>query len=103
MEVLFTAASFFHAARKIWPTRLVHFREEATRREINRGRHAMRRSNRSKARRTDEAGRTRGLPVAGEVLRSLRLARKWTQSAAAERADISDRLIRKAESGGPID
>jgi len=40
--------------------------------------------------------------VDGELLRELRIARGWSQSEAASRADVSDRLIRKAESGGPI-
>lgn len=46
--------------------------------------------------------RRRSFAVDGELLRELRLARGWSQSEAAIRADVSDRLIRKAEGGGPI-
>ena len=52
--------------------------------------------------RDDSPGRGRGrrsFAVRGELLRSLRLARGWSQSEAARRADLSDRLIRKAEKG----
>lgn len=51
----------------------------------------------------DLISRARGLPVKGELLRSLRLARSLTQRKAAERAGICDRLIRKAENGGPLE
>lgn len=47
--------------------------------------------------------RARGLPVAGELLRSLTVARSWTQRKAAERAGVCERLIRKAENGGPLE
>lgn len=47
--------------------------------------------------------RARGFPVAGERLRVLRQARHWTQHKAAERAGVSDRLIRRAENGGPLE
>lgn len=47
--------------------------------------------------------RARGLLVAGERLRALRQARRWSQRRAAERAGVSDRLIRRAENGGPLE
>jgi steroid delta-isomerase-like uncharacterized protein len=47
--------------------------------------------------------RARGCPVAGERLRALRQARHWSQRRAAERAGVSDRLIRRAENGGPLE
>jgi steroid delta-isomerase-like uncharacterized protein len=47
--------------------------------------------------------RARGVPVAGERLRALRQARHWSQRRAAERAGVSDRLIRRAENGGPLE
>ncbi|MGH7134671.1 MAG: ester cyclase [Pirellulales bacterium] len=47
--------------------------------------------------------RARGLPVAGERLRTLRQARHWSQRIAAERAGVSDRLIRRAENGGLLE
>jgi predicted ester cyclase len=40
--------------------------------------------------------------VNGTLLHSLRIARGWTQEEAAAQADLSDRLIRKAEGGGPL-
>lgn len=36
-------------------------------------------------------------------MRELRVGRAWSQREAAERAGVSDRLIRKAESGGPLE
>jgi transcriptional regulator with XRE-family HTH domain len=45
----------------------------------------------------------RGFEVRGDLLRSLRQARGWTQEEAAHRAGVSDKLIRKAEGGGRID
>ena len=36
-------------------------------------------------------------------MRSLHISRGWTQQEAAERAGLSDRLIRKAEAGEPIE
>lgn len=47
--------------------------------------------------------RARAFAVAGPVLRALRVARGWTQEEASERAGVSDRLIRKAEAGGPLE
>lgn len=47
--------------------------------------------------------RARSFRVSGTLLRSLRIARGWTQNDAAARAGISDRLLRKSESGGPIE
>jgi transcriptional regulator with XRE-family HTH domain len=47
-------------------------------------------------------GRARSFRVSGQVLCSLRLARGWTQVEAAERAGISERLVRMAESGGKL-
>jgi len=46
--------------------------------------------------------RARSFLVNGQLLRLLRASRGWTQQDAAERAGFSDRLIRKAESGGPL-
>lgn len=43
------------------------------------------------------------MPVRGELLRSLRVSRGWTQAEAARLAHVSDRFIRKAEAGGPLD
>lgn len=40
--------------------------------------------------------------ASGQILCSLRLARGWTQVEAAERAGISERLVRKAEAGESI-
>jgi transcriptional regulator with XRE-family HTH domain len=47
--------------------------------------------------------RSRSFRVVGPLLRSLRVARGWSQQDAAERAGVSDRLIRKAEAGEPIE
>jgi transcriptional regulator with XRE-family HTH domain len=47
--------------------------------------------------------RQRGFLVRGDLLRALRLARDWTQEEAAYRAGLSEKLVRKAESGGRID
>jgi transcriptional regulator with XRE-family HTH domain len=47
--------------------------------------------------------RHRSFAVRGDFLRSLRMARGWTQKEAARRADVSDRLVRKAEAGGPLE
>ena len=44
----------------------------------------------------------RSFRVPGQMLCSLRLARGWTQVEAAERAGISERLVRKAEAGESI-
>jgi transcriptional regulator with XRE-family HTH domain len=52
---------------------------------------------------SDGNTRNRSVPARGELLRSLRVRQGWTQQQAAESADVSDRLIRKAESGGPLD
>jgi len=49
------------------------------------------------------ASRKRAFRVRGEYLRSSRLSRGWSQAEAARRADVSDRLIRKAETGGPLE
>lgn len=40
--------------------------------------------------------------ASGQILCSLRVARGWTQIEAAERAGVSERLVRKAEAGGSI-
>jgi steroid delta-isomerase-like uncharacterized protein len=45
---------------------------------------------------------SRSFRVRGGLLRLLRLAREWSQEEAADEAGLSDRLIRKAEAGGPI-
>jgi predicted ester cyclase len=47
--------------------------------------------------------RKRAYAVRGDYLRSLRLSRGWSQREAGKRADVSDRLIRKAEAGGPLE
>lgn len=44
----------------------------------------------------------RSFRVSGERLCSLRQSRGWTQVEAAERAGISERLIRRAEAGGSL-
>ena len=41
-------------------------------------------------------------PVRGDLLRAQRLRNAWTQADLAARAGLSDRLIRKAEKGGPL-
>jgi transcriptional regulator with XRE-family HTH domain len=41
-------------------------------------------------------------PVRGDKLASLRLAHHWTEAEAARRAGVSEQLIRRAESGGPL-
>lgn len=46
--------------------------------------------------------RSRSFAVKGDLLRSCRIANGWTQEDAALKAGFSDRLIRKAESGGPL-
>jgi transcriptional regulator with XRE-family HTH domain len=51
---------------------------------------------------SDKRQRNRSFAVRGDYLRSLRLARGWTQQEAAARTEVTDRLIRKAESGGPL-
>lgn len=51
----------------------------------------------------NSGGRKRSLHVNGPVLRGLRRAKGWTQQEAADKVGFSDRLIRKAESGGAID
>ena len=45
----------------------------------------------------------RAFAVKGRWLRSLRISRGWTQQDAAERAGLSDRTIRNAEMGGPLE
>lgn len=52
---------------------------------------------------SESAKRARSFSVSGAVLRSLRAGWGWTQAQAAARAGISERLLRKAESGGPIE
>jgi len=47
--------------------------------------------------------RSRSFPVKGEFLRACRIAHGWTQDDASINAGVSDRLIRKAESGGPLE
>ena len=47
--------------------------------------------------------RRRSFAVRGDFLRSLRLRRGWSQQEAARRADLSERLIRKAERGEPLE
>jgi transcriptional regulator with XRE-family HTH domain len=51
---------------------------------------------------TDATSRRRSFAVRGELVRTLRLRRGWSQLEAAQRADLSDRIIRKAENGGPV-
>jgi len=46
--------------------------------------------------------RSRSFPVNGKLLLACRVANGWTQDDAAAKAGFSDRLIRKAESGGPL-
>lgn len=46
-----------------------------------------------------QGGTARSFRVSGDRLCSLRLARGWTQLEAAERAGISERLLREAEAG----
>lgn len=46
---------------------------------------------------------SRSFAVDGDRLRSLRVANGWTQEEAAKKAGVSDRSIRKAESGGPLE
>jgi len=45
----------------------------------------------------------RSYPVRGALLRSLRRSLGWTQEQAAREAHASDRFIRKAEAGGPLE
>lgn len=52
---------------------------------------------------SDPAKRLRSFRVKGSLLRSLRLARGWTQHEAAERSGMTDRFIRKAEAGQPLE
>lgn len=47
--------------------------------------------------------RMRAFAVDGSRLRSLRATRGWTQIEAAARAGLSERLLRKAENGEPIE
>lgn len=47
--------------------------------------------------------RTRAYRVASDRLKALRTARGWSQDEAAERAGLSDRSIRNAEAGEPLD
>src|SRR5688572_24686424 len=46
--------------------------------------------------------RSRSFAVNGELLRACRIASGWTQVEAADKAGFTDRLVRKAESGGPL-
>lgn len=46
--------------------------------------------------------RKRYSSINGTYLRSLRLSRGWTQAEFGRRAGYSERLIRKAESGGNL-
>lgn len=48
-------------------------------------------------------GRTRSVQVRGGALCDARRRLGWTQAEAARRSGLSDRLIRTAERGGPID
>lgn len=51
----------------------------------------------------DGAGRRpRSFKVKGEFLRNLRLEQQWSQEEAAAKAGYTERLIRKAESNGPL-
>lgn len=52
-----------------------------------------------RAAKAGQDGPARSFRVSGRLLTSLRLARGWTQLEAADRAGISERLIRKAEAG----
>ncbi len=61
--------------------------------------HAM--SSKKESRRAGR--RRRAFRVLGERLFGLRTARGWSQHEAAERASVSDRSIRKAEAGGPLE
>jgi transcriptional regulator with XRE-family HTH domain len=45
----------------------------------------------------------RSFRVSGPLLRSFRVARGWIQRDAAERAGLSERLLKKAEAGEPIE
>jgi steroid delta-isomerase-like uncharacterized protein len=47
--------------------------------------------------------RSRSFAVDGQLLRACRIALGWTQDDSAAKAGVSDRLIRKAESGGPLE
>jgi transcriptional regulator with XRE-family HTH domain len=47
--------------------------------------------------------RPRAFTVKGSLLRDLRISRGWTQQEAADRAGVSDRTIRNAEMGGPLE
>jgi steroid delta-isomerase-like uncharacterized protein len=47
--------------------------------------------------------RSRSFAVDGNALKALRVNRGWTQHQAAQRAGYSDRWIRKAEAGGPLE
>jgi transcriptional regulator with XRE-family HTH domain len=47
--------------------------------------------------------RSRSFAVDGNLLRACRVASGWTQEDAAAKAGVSDRLVRKAESGGPLE
>jgi transcriptional regulator with XRE-family HTH domain len=57
----------------------------------------------SESDRPASTSRQRSFAVRGGHLKSLRMAKGWTQAEAARRADLTDRLIRKAESGGPLE
>jgi transcriptional regulator with XRE-family HTH domain len=47
--------------------------------------------------------RKRSFAVRGEFLRNLRVKRGMTQVEAARQLDLTDRIIRKAEAGGPLE
>lgn len=51
----------------------------------------------------DASRRARSFYVKGPCLRRLRVGRGWTQLEAAERAGLSERLLRKAEAGEAIE
>jgi transcriptional regulator with XRE-family HTH domain len=53
--------------------------------------------------RTEHPIRDRGVSVRGDFLRSLRLERGWSQKEAATAADLSEKTIRAAEKGDPLD
>lgn len=56
-----------------------------------------------RASRERSLGRARSFAVSGSLLRTLRAGRGWTQAEAAECAGLSERLLRKAEAGEPIE
>jgi hypothetical protein len=46
---------------------------------------------------------SRSFAVRGDKLASLRLSHSWSEAEAARRAEVSEQLIRLAESGGPLE